>query len=228
MAKERIGILGGTFDPIHQGHIRMALSVLNETKLDRMILMPSGCPPYKSCVTAQEDRWKMVVAACSADPRLIPSRLELDREGSVYTIDTLSLLKKSHPKAELFYVIGADALMKLKYWHRVEELLPLVTFLVCPRSPSAGAEAEAARLRDAGASIRFVPMEPVDISSTVLRAALRRGDPTPMLPGYLREYCGAKGLYGMARRISAAWPRCTPSNVPSATTQPASSKSDMA
>ena len=207
MAKTRIGILGGTFDPIHQGHIQMALRVLEAVHLDQMLIMPSGNPPYKSCSTQPEDRWKMVVAACSRDARLIPSRLEMDRSGSVYTIDTLLALRREYPKAELFYVIGADAAMKLHHWHRVNELLPLATFLVCPRGSSFETDAfqdEIARLRAAGASIRVLRMPPVDISSTVIRASLRRGDPTPLLDGAVREFCAAKGLYGMARRIEAS------------------------
>lgn len=207
MAKTRIGILGGTFDPIHQGHIQMALRVLEAVHLDQMLIMPSGNPPYKSCSTQPEDRWKMVVAACSRDARLIPSRLEMDRSGSVYTIDTLLALRREYPKAELFYVIGADAAMKLRHWHRVNELLPLAAFLVCPRGSSFETDAfqdEIARLRAAGASIRVLRMPPVDISSTVIRASLRRGDPTPLLDGAVREFCAAKGLYGMARRIEAS------------------------
>ena len=207
MAKTRIGILGGTFDPIHQGHIQMALRVLEAVHLDQMLIMPSGNPPYKSCSTLPEDRWKMVVAACSRDARLIPSRLEMDRSGSVYTIDTLLALHREYPKAELFYVIGADAAMKLHHWHRVNELLPLAAFLVCPRGSSFETDAfqdEIARLRAAGASIRVLRMPPVDISSTVIRASLRRGDPTPLLDGAVREFCAAKGLYGMARRIEAS------------------------
>ena len=207
MAKTRIGILGGTFDPIHQGHIQMALRVLEAVHLDQMLIMPSGNPPYKSCSTQPEDRWKMVVAACSRDARLIPSRLEMDRSGSVYTIDTLLVLRREYPKAELFYVIGADAAMKLRHWHRVNELLPLAAFLVCPRGSSFETDAfqdEIARLRAAGASIRVLRMPPVDISSTVIRASLRRGDPTPLLDGAVREFCAAKGLYGMARRIEAS------------------------
>lgn len=207
MAKTRIGILGGTFDPIHQGHIQMALRVLEAVHLDQMLIMPSGNPPYKSCSTQPEDRWKMVVAACSRDARLIPSRLEMDRSGSVYTIDTLLALHREYPKAELFYVIGADAAMKLHHWHRVNELLPLAAFLVCPRGSSFETDAfqdEIARLRAAGASIRVLRMPPVDISSTVIRASLRRGDPTPLLDGAVREFCAAKGLYGMARRIEAS------------------------
>ena len=207
MAKTRIGILGGTFDPIHQGHIQMALRVLEAVHLDQMLIMPSGNPPYKSCSTQPEDRWKMVVAACSRDARLIPSRLEMDRSGSVYTIDTLLALRREYPKAELFYVIGADAAMKLHHWHRVNELLPLAAFLVCPRGSSFETDAfqdEIARLRAARASIRVLRMPPVDISSTVIRASLRRGDPTPLLDGAVREFCAAKGLYGMARRIEAS------------------------
>ena len=207
MAKTRIGILGGTFDPIHQGHIQMALRVLEAVHLDQMLIMPSGNPPYKSCSTQPEDRWKMVVAACSRDARLIPSRLEMDRSGSVYTIDTLLALRREYPKAELFYVIGADAAMKLHHWHRVNELLPLAAFLVCPRGSSFETDAfqdEIARLRAAGASLRVLRMPPVDISSTVIRASLRRGDPTPLLDGAVREFCAAKGLYGMARRIEAS------------------------
>jgi len=207
VAKTRIGILGGTFDPIHQGHVQMALRVLEAVHLDQMLIMPSGNPPYKSCSTQPEDRWKMVVAACSRDARLIPSRLEMDRSGSVYTIDTLLALRREYPKAELFYVIGADAAMKLHHWHRVNELLPLAAFLVCPRGSSFETDAfqdEIARLRAAGASIRVLRMPPVDISSTVIRASLRRGDPTPLLDGAVREFCAAKGLYGMARRIEAS------------------------
>lgn len=207
MARERVGILGGTFDPIHQGHVQMALSVLNAVRLDRMLIMPSGNPPYKACATLPEDRWKMVVTACARDPRLIPSRLELDRSGNIYTIDTLLMLRQDHPKWELFYVIGADAVMKLKNWHRIQEIFPLVTFLVCPREnyadPAAFTE-EISRLRIMGASLIIVHMDPVNISSTAVRTALSRGDSTPLLDGSVREFCGAKGLYGMPRRIDEA------------------------
>ena len=207
MARERIGILGGTFDPIHHGHIQMALSVLNAVRLDRMLIMPSGNPPYKNCDTVPEDRWKMVVMACARDPRLIPSRLELDRSGNIYTIDTLLRLRQEHPKWELFYVIGADAVMKLKNWHRIQDVLPLVTFLVCPREHETGPaafEEEVARLRARGAAISIVHMDPVNISSTAVRSALSKGESTPLLDGSVREFCGAKGLYGMPRRIDEA------------------------
>ena len=79
MSKQRIGILGGTFDPVHSGHLRMGLSVLDSGYLDQLLVMPSGQPPHKSCSASPEDRWKMVVAACACDERLVPSRLEIGR-----------------------------------------------------------------------------------------------------------------------------------------------------
>ena len=103
MAKERIGILGGTFDPIHQGHIKMAVSVLDSCKLDRLLVLPSGHPAYKSSISSREDRWKMVVIACTQDSRLLPSRLELDRNGPTYTIDTLLELKKHRTECSAVY-----------------------------------------------------------------------------------------------------------------------------
>ncbi len=207
MAKERIGILGGAFDPIHQGHIRMALSVLDSVRLDQLWIMPSGNPPYKTCHSEPEDRWKMVVMACSQDSRLIPCRLELDRDGSVYTVDTLHMIQKQHPRAELFYVIGADALMKLKNWHQIDAVLPLVTFLVCPRINSAEPVAfseEKDRLEALGARISVVRMNPCNTSSTDIREALIHGTAAPFLDVYIREFCCAKGLYGIPARIAEA------------------------
>lgn len=207
MSKERVGILGGTFDPIHLGHIRMALSVLEAGHLDRLLILPSGDPPYKYCETDKEDRWKMTVVACSEDSRLIPSRLEIDREGSVYTVDTLRLLRKSYPKADLFYVIGADALMKLKKWHCYKEVITLCTFLVCPRAVSEPPDAFAAekkQLTEMGARFIMVPMEPVTLSSSAIRSELSAGRSVSGLCVPVREYCACKGLYGFPRRIERA------------------------
>ena len=95
MAKERIGIMGGTFDPIHLGHIGMAKAAMHEAKLDRVLVIPSGNPPHKSGITPGEDRWKMVCAACAQESGLEPCRVELDREGVIYTVDTLSILREN-------------------------------------------------------------------------------------------------------------------------------------
>ena len=136
MSKQRIGILGGTFDPIHNGHLCMGESVLNSVRLDRLLVVPSGLPPHKTCSASAEDRWKMVVSACACDDRLIPSRIELDRPGIIYTFDTLTEIRHQYPKSELFYIIGADTLMQLHSWYRFSDVLSMCTFLICYRKKS--------------------------------------------------------------------------------------------
>ena len=207
MSKQRIGILGGTFDPIHNGHLRMGLSVLGSGYLDQLLVMPSGTPPHKTCGTSAEDRWKMVVSACACDERLIPSRVELDRSGSTYTFDTLTAIRKQYPKAELFYVIGTDTVMQLCNWHRSKDVLKLCTFLVCPREDgSAPAEFSSERRRLSALGGRFldVPMKPLAVSSTGIRSALSSGVMPDVLPVPVREYCRCKGLYGYPTSIVRA------------------------
>ena len=199
LSKQRIGILGGTFDPVHSGHIRMGLSVLKSGYLDQLLVMPSGLPPHKSCGASNEDRWKMVVSACACDDRLIPSRLEMDRAGSTYTFDTLTSIRNQYPKAELFYVIGTDTLMQLRNWYRSEEVLPLCTFLVCPREDGSVPEdyaAELKRLTVLGGRFCDIPMKPFAVSSTGIRSSLSAGLIPDALPVPVQEYCRCKGLYG--------------------------------
>ncbi|MBQ3705547.1 MAG: bis(5'-nucleosyl)-tetraphosphatase (symmetrical) YqeK [Clostridia bacterium] len=203
MAKERIGILGGSFDPIHQGHIQTAVSALEACRLDRLYLLPAGDHAYKPSSALAEDRWKMVVAACSQDSRLLPSRFELDAPAPAYTVDTLLTLKKQHPKSELFFILGADGLLKLHHWHRLPEVLSLCTFVICPRPnvPRAAFEEEKDRLIAQGARISIIRARAIDISSTMIRDHLSRGLSTPNLYSPVREYCALKGLYGMNRQV---------------------------
>ncbi len=203
LARERIGILGGAFDPFHQGHLRMAVTAMDFCKLDKMYVLPAGDDSYKTTAVNQEDRWKMVVTACSQDSRLIPTRMEMDRIPPAYTVDTLLELKKKNPRADLFFVLGTDAVMKLHRWHRSEEALPLCTFLVCPRAGEVLLEAfnaEKTRLTGLGARFSMIRMTPVSISSTEIREKLSAGEPTPNLFSPVREYCALKGLYGMPSR----------------------------
>lgn len=207
MAKERIGVMGGTFDPIHMGHIQMAKAAQAEAKLDRVLVIPTGNPPHKTGLAPAEDRWKMVCAACAQDPALEPSRVELDRTGVIYTVDTLSILKEKYPKAEFFFIIGADTLMELTHWRSFEAVLKMCTFLVCPRAwhySPAELNAQRKHLTDLGGSIIMLTTDPLEASSTTIRADLAAGRPTPMLSAPVREYCGVKGLYGMTGRIPQA------------------------
>ena len=204
MARERIGIMGGTFDPIHQGHIRMAQCALESMQLSRVLMLPSGNPPHKPDITPAEDRYRMVCAACAGLPGLEPCREEIDRSGVIYTVDTLSILQEKYPRAELFYLIGADTLMELHNWRRFETVLTMCTFLVCPRSwtytPQQLTE-ERRRLTALGGRFVFLDMDVVDISSTQARQAIRDGEGMANLPVQVREYARTAGLYGAPLRI---------------------------
>lgn len=207
MAKERIGIMGGTFNPIHQGHVAMAQAAIHAADLDRVLFIPDGQPPHKKDIAPAEDRWRMVCAAISEDKRLEPCRIELDREGTTYTLDTLTQLGKLYPKASFFYIIGEDTLLQLKNWHCIEKVLPLCSFLICPRSGSARPaeiDAERRRLNAMGGRFLTVEMEGIDVSSTELRTALARGASTPLLHYAVREYALIRGLYGDARALPKA------------------------
>ena len=207
MAKERIGILGGTFDPIHMGHIAMAEAAL--AYVDRVLLLPDRVPPHKQGISPAEDRWRMVCAAAFGHEGLQPSRLELEREGTTYTFDTLTHLRSSFPRARLFYIIGADTLLELCHWHRWEEVLQLCTVLVAPRTVPQGPDvlqAERRRLEALGGHFILMTCDTVDVSSTGLREAMQNGRPAQYLLPSVREYCEACGLYGMPRRLpEAGW-----------------------
>ena len=204
MAKERIGIMGGSFDPIHQGHIRMAQCALESLRLDKVLMLPSGNPPHKPDITPAEHRYRMVCAACAGLDGLEPCREELDRTGVIYTVDTLSILHEKYPKAELFYIIGADTLMELHKWRMFEKVLTLCTFLVCPRSwnyTPKQLDEERKRLTALGGQFILLDMEVVDVSSTEVRNAIRDGESTPLLPVQVRQYAQSAGLYGASLRI---------------------------
>ncbi len=210
MAKERIGIMGGTFNPIHQGHLAMAQAAREKARLDEVLVIPSGHPPHKAHIAPAEDRWRMVCAACAQESGLTPCRVELDRPGVIYTVDTLSILREKYPKAEWFYIIGADTLMELRNWRRFEEVLGMCTFLVCPRAIDAAPMAlteERHRLESLGGRFVMLNVPPMEVSSTDIRRALERDQPTSLLPVTVREYCGVMGLYGMAARLpqAAGW-----------------------
>ena len=112
MARERIGIMGGTFNPVHQGHIDMARAAAAQEKLSRVLFLPTGNPPHKrEGLVDAEDRYRMAAAAIAQDDVLTPSRLEIDRTGVIYTVDTLTLLREKYPRAQLYFIIGMDTLL---------------------------------------------------------------------------------------------------------------------
>ena len=199
--------MGGTFNPIHRGHIEMALAAMRTASLDRVLILPSGQPPHKKGIAPAEDRWRMVCAAAAPWKKLEPCRVELDRTGTTYTYDTLVALRDLYPKALFFYIIGADTLLQLHSWHRFEEVLPLCSFLIAPRSGAGTGEElrqERRRLQEIGGRFVNIDMKVIDVSSTELREALADGRTPETIDPAVAEYACALGLYGREPRVPAA------------------------
>src|ERR1700685_4650980 len=136
LSMRRIGVMGGTFDPIHHGHLVAASEVAHIFGLDEVIFVPTGQPYEKDNrkVSPAEDRYLMTVIATASNPRFSVSRVDIDRPGPTYTIDTLRDLKDANaPKAELYFITGADALANILTWHDVQSLFGLAHFVGCPR-----------------------------------------------------------------------------------------------
>src|SRR2546427_4870414 len=134
--RRRIGIMGGTFDPVHHGHLVSASEAQANFGLDEVIFVPTGQPWQKThrVVSPAEDRYLMTVIATASNPRFSVSRVDIDRPGPTYTIDTLRELRAAAgPEDELFFITGADALAKMLTWHDVEELFTLAHFVGCTR-----------------------------------------------------------------------------------------------
>lgn len=204
MSKEKIGILGGTFNPIHEGHLYIAQTAMKQAGLDRVLIIPSGNPPHKADIAPKEARWQMVTAACAADAHLQPLRLELDREGPTYAYDTVLQLREMYPKASFFYIVGEDVLPGLEHWYAAQNLMSLCRFLICPRPDEKLPHGVKKHLRSLGARLETVKMSPVSISSSAIRDDLRNGKiPKGLTPAVL-EYCRCRGLYGWPLEIEEA------------------------
>ena len=190
----RIGVMGGTFDPIHNGHLVAASEVCHALALDEVIFVPTGQPWQKADrdVASAEDRFLMTVIATAANPLFTVSRVDIDRPGETYTVDTLRDLRAARgPDAEFFFIIGADALSGLPTWKHAEDLLTLAHFVGCtrPGHQLAGGVLLAGRF-----SLIEVPA--VEVSSTVCRERVRAGLPIRYLvPDGVVEYIAKRGLY---------------------------------
>lgn len=211
MPKEHIGIMGGSFNPIHDRHIELAACARKEQKLDRVIFLPTGNPPHKHEGLADaEHRFEMTRLAVSGLSGFTASRMELEREGVIYTVDTLTRLQKQLPDAELFYIIGEDTLLDLPNWRKPDKVFTLCRFLVCSRSST---EIEhlpiVKQLKSRGACFTFLSLPPKAVSSTDIRERILRGEEPEQIPPQVMEYIHIMGLYGLtpSRYGAAAYPR---------------------
>ncbi|MEX2471573.1 MAG: nicotinate-nucleotide adenylyltransferase [Gemmatimonadota bacterium] len=198
---ERLGVFGGTFDPPHRGHVRVATDVADRLDLDRMLWVPARVSPFKreETVTDAEIRLEMVRRAAELDPRFEVDARELDRPGPSYTIDTLESLRSEHPDAEIFLVLGADQFEDFPRWREPERIVRVVRLAVMNRagaSPRSVAPEVAAAVEGLEQAVVFVPVTDVDVSSTGVRARVAEGhDPADHVPGAVADVIRARGLY---------------------------------
>ena len=190
-ARRRIGVMGGTFDPIHHGHLVAASEVQQTFDLDEVVFVPTGRPWMKAEVSEAEHRYLMTVIATASNPRFTVSRVDVDREGATYTIDTLRDLRAQRPDSDLFFITGADAVAQIVQWKDLDELWDLAHFVAVSRP---GHALDIRALPEAGVSSLEVPA--LAISSTECRERVARGFPVwYLVPDGVVQYISKHHLY---------------------------------
>jgi nicotinate-nucleotide adenylyltransferase len=193
----RIGLIGGTFDPVHYGHLVIAEEARHCFRLDRVIWIPAGDPPHKDeKVTPEEHRYSMVLLATASHPSFEVNRLELEREGPSYTLHTLLHFRSLYPESELYFIIGADAVLELLTWYRHDEVIRTTRFIAVTRPGYDLALLSGTLPSEYMRRIDTVAAPGVDISSTELRTRVREGEPIRYLvPETVEDYIRKNGLY---------------------------------
>jgi nicotinate-nucleotide adenylyltransferase len=189
----RLGVMGGTFDPIHHGHLVAASEVQARFELDEVAFVPSGQPWQKAGrrVSPAEHRYLMTVIATASNPRFWASRVDIDRPGPTYTIETLRDLRAQRPGADLFFITGADALEQILSWKDVEELFELASFVGVTRPGFALSDAHLPR-----DSVRLVEVPAMTISSSDCRERVATGRPVwYLVPDGVVQYIAKHRLY---------------------------------
>ncbi|UOQ93804.1 nicotinate-nucleotide adenylyltransferase [Halobacillus shinanisalinarum] len=185
---KRVGILGGTFDPPHQGHLIMADHVCEALDLDEVWFIPSHLPPHKKDATVPaHERMKMVTEAVKGNDQFHSCDLELKRQGTSYTVDTMKDLKIRYPDHRFYFIIGGDMVNNLSEWYKIEELRSLVTFAGVQRQGFEGQKAE---------GVVMIELPRIDISSSLIRDRLRKNLTVRyLLPDTVHNYIKENGLY---------------------------------
>ncbi|WP_421734292.1 nicotinate-nucleotide adenylyltransferase [Cellulomonas sp.] len=189
----RIGVMGGTFDPIHHGHLVAASEAAARFDLDEVVFVPTGRPTFKlhQDVTTPEHRYLMTVIATASNPRFTVSRVDVDRSGVTYTVDTLRDLKTARPDAELFFITGADAIAQILTWKDAEELFSMAQFVAVTR-PGHALSVDGLP----GDRVHVLEVPALAISSTDVRAREHAGQPVwYLVPDGVVQYIAKHRLY---------------------------------
>jgi nicotinate-nucleotide adenylyltransferase len=196
---ERIGILGGTFDPVHNGHLHIADALRTALNLDRVLWVPAGRPPHKSdqIVSSDRDRLAMLDLALAGSAPDEISMIDIDRSGPSYTADTLEILAGQYHPARLFFLMGEDSLRDLPTWHHPERILRVAELAVAGR-PGVETDLESieSRVTGVGKRVHVVPTEEVAISSSEIRRRVQENQSIRgLVPASVETYIRDHGLY---------------------------------
>ncbi|WP_347549517.1 nicotinate-nucleotide adenylyltransferase [Pseudalkalibacillus hwajinpoensis] len=186
----KVGLLGGTFDPPHLGHLTVAQGVLEGCQLDEIWFVPSHRPPHKSGtdITENHHRVEMVQRAIHGNPHFNISLIEFERNERSYTIDTIEILKADYPKIDFYFIIGGDMIEDLPNWYRIDELSEMISFIGVNR-PGYTPDKEQYR-------VSLIDVAQIDVSSSALRKGLSEGKSGRyLLPESVRIFIEEKGLY---------------------------------
>ena len=198
---KKVGIMGGTFDPIHYGHLILAQNALDTFSLDEILFVPSGTPWLKEStkVLSKNKRVSMTGMAIEDNPDFALSTIEIDREGNSYSYETVEELKRMQPKTDFYFIMGADSLLEIERWKHPDRLMAECTLLVAVRDDCdrEGLEKQIIYLTDKyQADIRILPANRIDISSTKIRRMIREGKSVRyMLPDQIIRFIQKNHLY---------------------------------
>lgn len=203
--RRRIGLLGGTFDPIHIAHLHIAACALDELRLDEVRFLPAGSPPHKPHhpITEGAHRLRMVEIATGGSPAFVADPIDLGADGPSFTSDTVTRMRAAHPESELWFIIGADSLADFHRWHEPERILAVARLAVAERpgwDVSAALQAPSS-LPDLPARVDVFQSVPIDLSATLLRARVADGKPVDwLLPSGVLSYLRRHRLYDRGDR----------------------------
>jgi nicotinate-nucleotide adenylyltransferase len=191
VTRTRVGVLGGTFDPFHNGHVEIARAVRDSGLVDVVTVVPANDPWQKRCVASADQRLEMASLAVAGQESIDVSDVDIMRGGPTYTVDTLLDIAVLHPNADVFFIVGSDAVAGLPSWHRAEELRISTSFIVVTRPgvPQPQLDVE-------GYDLNLLQIPPVDVSSSAIRERVSKGLAlTGLVPSAVAEYIMAQGLY---------------------------------
>jgi nicotinate-nucleotide adenylyltransferase len=196
---KRLGIFGGTFDPVHHGHLIIADELRYRLKLDHVLFLPAGRPPHKTDqdVTANEHRVNMLESAIGQDPHLDISYVDIENDGLSYTADSMREHQRRHPESEITFLMGQDSYRDLPYWHRPGELVQIVRLGVALR-PGVVVDTEHImhRIPEVEGRVEFIDVPLIQIASSEIRRRVRAQEPIRYhVPALVDDYIRAHGLY---------------------------------